>query len=223
MGIIYKITNLLNGKIYIGQTRTPLKQRMYKHYSQANSEGATGIDGAIRKYGKDNFQIEIICECPEGELDTKEQEYIALYNSYEGGYNLSIGGQHNTTYLNLDEDSVIKKFHELQNIKKTATYFKCCDKVISNILIKNGVDTLQYNRKQALQNLQKGTNKVKHGVYIVDLDKTFESLIECGRWLRQNNYSKAGTDEQAAKSIGRVARGERQTYCNLHFSYVEDC
>ena len=61
MGFIYKITNLINGKIYIGQTITSISQRMNRHYTNAKTNNhATGIDGAIKKYGRENFKVEEI-------------------------------------------------------------------------------------------------------------------------------------------------------------------
>ena len=66
---------------------------MYKHYSQSNKEGVTGIDGAIRKYGKNNFSVEVLEECQENLLDERERYYIKYYNSYNEGYNLTLGGQ----------------------------------------------------------------------------------------------------------------------------------
>ena len=111
MGFIYKITNKINGKVYIGQTITPIKNRMYKHYSQArNGKNITGIDAAIKKYGKENFEVEQILECPNEDLDLQEKFYISKYNSFENGYNLTIGGQLSTTSLNLQPFFKLSKF-----------------------------------------------------------------------------------------------------------------
>jgi group I intron endonuclease len=83
---IYKIVNLLNNKIYIGQ-----QQHINKYYYGSGLL----IKKAIKKYGKNNFIKEIICECNSREdLDEKEKYYIKLYNSTDKtvGYNLSEGG-----------------------------------------------------------------------------------------------------------------------------------
>lgn len=65
---------------------------MNKHYSQGKKEGQTGIDGAIFKYGKENFSVEILEYCLIEELDERERFYINYYNSYNNGYNLTKGG-----------------------------------------------------------------------------------------------------------------------------------
>ena len=60
-GIIYKATNLINNKVYIGQTIRRLEERIYYHYYRAEHELEiihTHFINAIRKYGKENFQWE---------------------------------------------------------------------------------------------------------------------------------------------------------------------
>ena len=81
MGYIYKITNKINNKMYIGQTITTIKERMYKHYSNAK-KATTGIDFAIGKYGKENFIVEEVCSCLDEDLDDLEQFYIAKFDTY---------------------------------------------------------------------------------------------------------------------------------------------
>lgn len=220
MGYIYKITNKINNKMYIGQTITTIKERMYKHYSNAK-KATTGIDFAIGKYGKENFIVEEICSCPNEDLDDLEQFYIAKFDTYNTGYNLTIGGQNFTTALNLNEQEVISKYLEIKNINKTAEYFKCCNKVISRILHENNIKVLHNNNIQNLtkEYCFKENEKIK-AVKIIELDKDFPSLKECAQWLIDNNYSKANSMEMARKSLSRVLTGERKSYCKLHFKYL---
>jgi len=94
---VYKITNLKNEKIYIGITNQGHQTRWWKHCSDANADTGFPIHNAIRKYGKDNFQIEVI-ETIENEdydyLKEREQFWIKEFDSYnrEKGYNLTLGG-----------------------------------------------------------------------------------------------------------------------------------
>ena len=86
---IYKITNIQNNKVYIGQTIRPIEQRFKRHLSDAlNNILDTHFARAIRKYGKENFIIEQIDEAQtQDELNQKEQYWIKYYNSVNEGYN----------------------------------------------------------------------------------------------------------------------------------------
>lgn len=98
---IYKYTNKINGKIYIGQSIN-LEQRRYAHKSSAFNEKAFDYDSlfhkAIRKYGLENFSYEVIVELSSEEyskeiLNDLEKYFIKFYNSYENGYNATPGGE----------------------------------------------------------------------------------------------------------------------------------
>ena len=86
---IYKITNIQNNKVYIGQTIRPINDRFKRHISDAvNNVLDTHFARAIRKYGKENFIIEQIDEAKtQEELTLKEQYWIRYYNSIVEGYN----------------------------------------------------------------------------------------------------------------------------------------
>ena len=86
---IYKITNIQNNKVYIGQTIRPIEKRFNRHINDAlNNILDTHFARAIRKYGKENFQIEVIDKANnQNELNKKEQYWIQYYNSIEEGYN----------------------------------------------------------------------------------------------------------------------------------------
>jgi group I intron endonuclease len=89
---IYKITNLINGKNYIGQTIHSLEQRFRKHKNQ--TRGNMIIAVAIKKYGVENFRIEEleICES-QSELNEAECKWIEFYQSQSpNGYNIRGGG-----------------------------------------------------------------------------------------------------------------------------------
>lgn len=90
--IIYKITNVLNNKCYIGQTYSDVRRRWVKHCSKTNN---SIIANAIRKYGRENFKLEIIASANNLEnLNELEVILIKQYNSLTpSGYNLEPGGR----------------------------------------------------------------------------------------------------------------------------------
>ena len=95
-GIIYKITNKVNGKSYIGQTRYTIEFRWKQHQHKKDN---TYFHNAIHKYGIDNFSIEILEECDIKDLNSREIFYIAKYDTFKNGYNLTIGGDGNRRLL----------------------------------------------------------------------------------------------------------------------------
>lgn len=118
MKAIYKITNKLNNKIYIGQSNNP-QHRWISHLSHAKNNddiGKSALYDAIRAYGKENFNFEIIGWFKD--YNEKEKYYIKLYNSLTPyGYNLSEGGEepphkygeehHNSVYSQELVDKII--------------------------------------------------------------------------------------------------------------------
>ena len=95
MGIIYCYKNKINGKRYIGQTINP-QQRKSAHISDSTHID-TKFYRAVRKYGWDNFEYEILAESEDrNELDKLEVDFIKSFNSIENGYNIRSGGEHPT-------------------------------------------------------------------------------------------------------------------------------
>ena len=90
MAYIYKIQNLINGKIYIGKTTFSIQQRWKKHISTALQNSNYPLHKAIRKYGINNFSIEKVEEVSLSEINEKEIFWIKKYNSFisnNQGYN----------------------------------------------------------------------------------------------------------------------------------------
>ncbi len=92
--IIYRIRNIVNGKVYIGQTRQGLARRRGEHMHRFNlGERDHKLYQAMRKHGVENFKFDILCCCLKPEyLDEVERHFIVEYNSFERGYNMTCGG-----------------------------------------------------------------------------------------------------------------------------------
>ena len=111
--VIYKITNLLNGMIYVGKTTRPLKERIGEHCRQKNS---SLIDRAMRKHDLQSFKIEILEQCETIEqLNEREIFWIAELDCKQpNGYNLTDGGDGLTGCT----DSTRQKLSEINTGKK---------------------------------------------------------------------------------------------------------
>ena len=92
---IYKITNKINNKKYIGQSLNLEKRiKAHKTFLEKNIHGNSHLQASFNKYGKDNFCFEIIEECTLDELNDKEIYWIDFYKSHDPlfGYNKTFGG-----------------------------------------------------------------------------------------------------------------------------------
>ena len=92
---IYKITNLINNKCYIGQSQDiATRFREHRYLLRQNKYGNNKIQNAWNKYGEEafDFTYEVFDLENAAELNTLEKIYIRKYNSYENGYNLTPGG-----------------------------------------------------------------------------------------------------------------------------------
>lgn len=160
MGVIYKVTNLINNKIYIGQTVKTEPQRWQAHVWSAynNPENdCIALCAAIRKYGKENFKREILEEIENtDELNNREIYYIQLYNSYNPtyGYNICLGGDGHTKY---DSKIILELYNKYRSIAKVAQILQAHKSTISVRLQGMGINTynttvLQYNIEGELIN-----------------------------------------------------------------------
>jgi group I intron endonuclease len=93
--LVYLITNQLNGKVYVGQTKSTLQQRWRQHCDSAKCGDPWYLQRAIRKYGQPSFKIELLCAAlSQEELDFLEILFIQVFHSTDAfwGYNEREGG-----------------------------------------------------------------------------------------------------------------------------------
>lgn len=107
--IVYIATNKINGKSYIGQTIQKLSCRISGHkYNSITLGTRRYFYNAIRKYGFENFEWNILCECDtKDELDEMEYHYIKQYHTHhlDNGYNLSYGGEENNVGFKMSDET----------------------------------------------------------------------------------------------------------------------
>lgn len=130
---IYKITNIVNNKCYIGQSAN-LGKRIKKHIDTLlnHSNRNEHLQNAYDKYGPGSFTIEIIEECDESMLDEREIFWIDFYKSYDKnfGYNKTKGGTGGNSYLELysEEELEVVSRKKSKNVKgeRNPIYGKHC-------------------------------------------------------------------------------------------------
>lgn len=173
-GIIYKATNKVNGKSYIGQTVKPLKSRITEHRSAARYyRDGCHFHNSIRKYGIESFVWEVLCKCESVEdLNYTEILFIEKFNTFNNGYNLTTGGYgspgikgeknskygkkvSNETRQKMSESQTGKKLSEetkskISNAKKGKTLsnnHKTKIKISMNKAAKKGKESYMYGKK----------------------------------------------------------------------------
>ena len=125
---IYKITNLINNKVYIGQTIQKPKNRWKQHKCSGNRKNTSKtapLYYSMRKHGLEKFIFEPICSCFDiGELNLRETYFILLYHSNEAkfGYNCDTGGDRKILSIETKERMSLsrkgKTYEEFYGVEK---------------------------------------------------------------------------------------------------------
>lgn len=212
MYIIYKVTNLINQKIYIGKTND--LERRKKEHEQKNNNSL--IDRAIKRYGKENFNWEVIELVEKEKSNDREKYWIKYYNSYfrsknSNGYNMTKGGDGGSCW-NIQKVHIydlkgnyIRTFESMNELRKqlnTNTSFKNYRKFLGKyIMVKfksNEIPEkieLKKNKSRAIPILQLDENKkvIKRYNSIVETKKygfNRTGIIGClkGTYKKSGNY-----------------------------------
>lgn len=181
MGYIYKITNKVNNKIYIGQTVKTVEKRFQQHKNNSNKTYFSQIVlyRAFNKYGIENFICEEIEEVPNELLDEREKYWINYYDSYFNGYNSTLGGRATPLY-NWDVDDIIEKYLVLKSARKVAEAIGCDHSSIDKILNANNIPRFTPAQQQSQPVLFEKNNEILR----------FETTTDAADYLMKNNISK---------------------------------
>jgi len=221
---VYKITNLINGKIYIGSS-FDMGKRWNRHLNElkSNKHHSQKLQRAFNKYGVNNFIFEELELCGKENLNEVEQFWLDKFDSYNQGYNCSpnvkkpmLGKNHsNETKKIMSSKRLGKILSEetreklsLSNKgKKYDIYTEERNNKISESL--KGRQSPILGKKRSQQFKEKHYKKIKQftkdGVYI----KTWDSISECANHLSMDS-----------SSITKVCRGKLKSSNNFKFSYV---
>ena len=211
MGYIYKITNNINGKVYIGQTIKSVQKRFTQHKNNSNKSyfSQIALYKAFNKYGIDNFSYEEVEEISNDKLDEREKYWIEYYNSYFDGYNSTLGGRSNQLY-NWDVDDIIEKYQKTKSARKVAELVGCDHSTIDHILNINGVKRFtaaeQLSKKTVLKNESE--------------EYTFNTTTEAAQWLIDTKRTKSASLRNVRQYLNRFANKDK-TYLGFFIIYGE--
>lgn len=197
MAYIYKITNDINQKIYIGKTEFSVEKRFKEHckdYLKPRFEKRP-LYAAMKKYGIEHFHIETIEETNAPE--EREQYWIEHYGSYKNGYNATKGGD-GKRYL--DYDLIIKTYHQFYNCCKVAEVLKISVDSVREVLRKEG-----YQLRTGIT-----TNK-----YVAQIDLKTNEIISIFPSIKA-----AEKELGISKHISAVCRGKRKSAGGYGWKYI---
>ena len=209
MGYIYKITNKINGKVYIGQTIKTVEKRFTQHKNNSNKTYFSQIVlyKAFNKYGIENFICETIEKVPNEELNNREKYWINYYDSYFNGYNSTLGGRLVELY-NWDVDDIIEKYQELKSARKVAKVIGCDHSTIDHILNLNGV-----LRFTPAQQQSRAVILSKNGENF-----EFETTTAAAKWLIETKQTASKNIRGVRQYITRFA-SSKKTYLGYNIYY----
>lgn len=210
MAFIYKITNLKNGKLYIGKTSSSIEERFKVHIrdSKKREEEKRPLYDAFKKYGIENFKIEEIEQVENDEIASQREIYwIDKLRTYIGfrdcnGYNATLGGDSRRLY---NYKEIADYYLKIQNEKETAKYFNCDISIVKkaceehNIKIKSGAEKSKEINAKKVARLDKDTLEVL---------EIYNSISDAFKALNKTKNGKIG---QACEE-NRICLGYRWKY-----------
>ena len=195
---IYKFTNKINKKIYIGKSQN-LEKRYQEHkrnfLNSKIEDYNTKFYRALRKYGFDNFSYEIIEQSDNftnEQLNEKEKYYIKLYDSVNNGYNTQAGGL---------DTAVARKLTEIQIIE------------IKELLLKETI---------LLQDIAKKYNISKSLVTMINKGITWNNIGNYTYPIRKNTINNTGESNPKAKITDKEVLALREYFVNHTLNEVYD-
>jgi group I intron endonuclease len=217
MAYIYKITNKLNYHSYIGKTTLSIKERWREHIRESKREKNKNrpLYNAINKYGIENFIIEPIEEISSEVASLREQYWIGYYNTFENGYNATIGGDGTIYRFTKQEeiDFIVSEYKSGKICKVIAKELDCDPQTILRVLKDN--NTLTGLEKQKYQYLQ------SFGIIMINGNEEleFNTKEECINYIV--NLNPNVQHRSISSSINRALAGKRKTYLGYRFIRVD--
>lgn len=215
MAYIYKITNIINGKLYIGQTSSSIEERWKEHIKDSQKENIKNrpLYKAINKYGINSFKIDIIEEIINNDIASREKYWIEYFGTFKYGYNATIGGD-GVPYI--DYDLVVATYNEIYNQTEVARQLNIDRSSVARILKIRQVNNIFY-----AQEVNKTCNSNIINMYNLQgkFIKTFASARDAAFEV---------TNKKNCSHIMDVCKGKRKTaygyiwkFANSHGPMVE--
>lgn len=215
MHYLYRITNIINNKVYIGQSNNPEYRWKQHKYDSQRTEPIQYIHRAIAKYGISNFVFEVIAGCKTQE-DTNEVESLLIIQydsrSKEHGYNLMVGGSHGGHSEETKQKQREATLQQIATKGHPAAGREVTQEtrdLMRKIRLENPVDYTPEKRKNM--------SEAHIGIKDSEETKKRKSISSKAQWEKRIDYSRkcsASGCEVSGKAKYKIIDGIR--YCNKH-------
>lgn len=210
-GKIYKIQNKINGLVYVGCTISSLEKRFQEHlYRCLKTDYKSKLYNSIKKYGVENFTIDLVDECDLSVIYETEKKYIQEFDSFNNGLNSTYGGEGCLGYIHSPD--IRKKISEGTkngNSHKGKTYeelygdraeeekmkrknsvklkWDSMDEDERNNRVKKTKDAIKNNSKYSQEIINEIKNKIKNGENFSDIKKEYSNISNWFFYQIKNN------------------------------------
>ena len=206
MPYIYKITNLVNGKLYIGKTSNSIKERWREHISDSQKERCEKrpLYDAFNKYGIDNFQIEKIEEVENDDIACERENYwieqLRTYIGFEdcNGYNATLGGDSRRLY---DYKELANAYLELGTIAAVIQKYNCDWKTVNLACKENNIEIINKPNKKTIKRISPTGE-----------EKIYSSTIDASHDIPNKEPETARKNISRALNKGSTAYGYKWFY-----------
>ena len=212
MAYIYKITNDINDKIYIGKTNFSIEKRFKEHCLDAFRERneKRPLYNAMKKYGIEQFHVELIEETNNPE--EREIYWIQHFNSYQDGYNATMGGDGSQIY---DHQKILEALKINPRPIEIAKLFGCCVDIVYDIAHQNNISIINRSQELLGKSRQKSIKQYsKQNEYI----QTFNSTVDAGKWCFENKKC-LELNSGVRSHIAECANGKRKSAYGYIWKY----
>lgn len=206
MGFVYKITNDINNKVYIGITTNTLQNRWKQHLITRwqNKTEKRPLYAAMNKYGVEHFSISLVEEVDNKLLAQREQFWIQQYDSYFHGYNATLGGDGTHTRIIEQYDlqgNLLNIFYSIYDaiaiLKVSESVIRSCcqhkQKTVKNTILKYQDDN-SYSVQELINNKLNIQYHNTKKIYQYNLDGSLEriwnSITEIKTELKYTNIAR---------------------------------
>lgn len=214
MGYIYKITNDINDKVYVGKSEYSIQKRWKEHLkdSKKRKNEKRPLYNAMNKYGPEHFFIELVEETDN--LSEREQFWIDYYDAYYNGYNGTKGGDGSRR---LDYDLVISTYKKVQNVAETAklcnVHYDSVRKILkgNNVAIKSNGEVTQDQSNVRVEMYDKNDHD--------KLIKKFDSISDAARYIKSIDKQVKAELKHIVSGISKVCKWKTKSAYGYFWRY----